>query len=51
MLVPQGHIHGVDSNVMMAGGQVLETDRYPSRYVVGGSFGLNPRVWGSILEV
>ena len=50
MLVLQGQIHGVDSDVMMPGGQVPETDRYPSRYV-DGSFGLNPRVSGSILEV
>ena len=35
MLVLQGHIHGVDSNVMMPG-QVPETDSYASRYVVGG---------------
>ena len=44
MLVLQGHIHGVDTNVMIPGGQVPQTDRYTSRYVVGGSFGLNPRV-------
>ena len=51
MLVLQGHIHGVDSNVMMPGGQVPETDRYVSRYVVGDSFGLHPRVYDSILEI
>ena len=44
MLVLQGHIHGLDSNVIMPGGQVPETDRYVSRYVVGDSFGLHPRV-------
>ena len=44
MLVLQGCIHGVDSNVMMPGGQVPESDRYPGKYVVGGSFGLIPKV-------
>jgi len=53
ILALQDCIHGMDSNFMMPGGQVPETDKwkYVYVYVAGSRSTLNPRVWCLFLEV